>query len=613
MSRTRIPNGLGWVYRLSLPARVFLILFLCAAVPTILLGVGSTLSAGRLLRSAAITQQLRDNTHRAQLLDTELRQVVVNFNRLLDNPDFVNALRFGIIPAVSSGSGTAFDYVEPFLYNFRKSHRLVESVSIHTERMIYYDTSRHVNFVSTESRSESMFEQYLDVLRSRSIAWGVPVDPSWQADPMSTESPAIVFVPYLGSIPDRRLVVVIVLSDRTLRRYLSSEFGQGSGSAYIVNEDGAVLESTGATEETDTLLERDLVSGVAEDPSGAFSRRLGGSTYHGVYATVGVSNWNLITVVPRSSYSRYLSRIPVLTILLTGFGMALAIGLAVTVSRRITIPLQELHDVATRVRHGELNVRFQGTGRGELGEFGRTLNLSLDEMERLISELEVERDNVQSERQLKLAAELKALQAQVNPHFLYNTLNCIYWKSMLSGGEEVANLSLALSRFFRVGLNNGAEEVTVGHEIDLVTTYLDIQKTVYPDVFVYDVDVPATIMDKPILKFTLQPLVENAIIHGFRDRETGGVLRISGAHVPGAVSLTVEDNGCGFEPADIQAHLNDAHTGGEDGHGYALGNVYQRLRLFFGEQVDFSFSSTPFESNRVVIVMPDIPVRSWVN
>ncbi|KPV47456.1 histidine kinase, partial [Kouleothrix aurantiaca] len=184
-------------------------------------------------------------------------------------------------------------------------------------------------------------------------------------------------------------------------------------------------------------------------------------------------------------------------------------------------------------------------------------------------------------------AELRALQAQINPHFLYNTLDTIIWMAEARRMDQVVELVRVLSRFFRITLSKGKDWITMRDEIEHVESYLAIQKMRYRDILDYRIDIPADMRDGQMLKLTLQPLVENALYHGIKNKRSGGTITVRGSRLPGdLLQIQVEDNGAGITPErldEIRALLA-SDTGdtvvGEGGYG--ISNVKQRIKLYYG-------------------------------
>jgi two-component system sensor histidine kinase YesM len=206
-------------------------------------------------------------------------------------------------------------------------------------------------------------------------------------------------------------------------------------------------------------------------------------------------------------------------------------------------------------------------------------------------------------------AELKALQAQINPHFLYNTLDTIVWMAEAKQNKQVIEIVHSLSSFFRIALSKGMDWIPIRQEIEHVRSYLQIQKIRYRDILDYRIEVDEDILDGTILKLTLQPLAENALYHGIKNKRNGGtiVVRAKRAGAEHAI-LEVEDDGVGFTPyklGKIRSTLNESFDQSATGDGgFGLENVNKRVKLYYGEEFSLSIYSQYQTGTKVTIKIP---------
>jgi two-component system sensor histidine kinase YesM len=199
------------------------------------------------------------------------------------------------------------------------------------------------------------------------------------------------------------------------------------------------------------------------------------------------------------------------------------------------------------------------------------------------------------------SAELKALQAQINPHFLSNTLEMINWQALNKGVPEIAEVSRALARFYALSLNNGRDVVTLADEVAHTETYVEIQNRRFGHRIDLRVRVPKTYLRCEMPKILLQPLVENAILHGILERgeDRGGTITVSARRDGGDLLVTVADDGVGMDPARAASLLTVEPQAGR--HGYGVKNIDQRVRLFAGEGHGLSFTSRPGRGTKAVL------------
>lgn len=263
----------------------------------------------------------------------------------------------------------------------------------------------------------------------------------------------------------------------------------------------------------------------------------------------------------------------------------------------ITRKLKELCEITDRIAEGDLTVRADVGGGVEV----QALSSSMNEMIVKINEL-IEQTTAEQKRLRK--AEFELLQAQINPHFLYNTLDAIMWLAQTGEKEQAVSMVRSLSDYFRTSLNQGRDMVTVREELRHVLSYLEIQKVRYQDILEYEIDVPEALYDFTIPKITIQPLVENALYHGIRNRRGSGWIKVTGRLEGSNYILSVEDNGKGMTEDRLREVENALHEGSADAHIYGVYNVNERIRLNVGEEYGLRFTSTYDEGTKVEVVLP---------
>ena len=203
----------------------------------------------------------------------------------------------------------------------------------------------------------------------------------------------------------------------------------------------------------------------------------------------------------------------------------------------------------------------------------------------------------------KRQAQYLALQNQINPHFLYNTLDSIIWMSEAGENDQVVLMTSALAKLLRQSISNDREQITVAEEIDYVRSYLTIQKMRYKDKLEYTIDVEERILDVRIIKFVLQPLVENAIYHGLKYKETKGNLDIRGYRRGNRVCLVVADDGAGMEESELE-HILEKKEKKTKSNGVGVYNVQKRLQLYYGPEYGISYISRKGEGTVATVTIP---------
>ena len=274
---------------------------------------------------------------------------------------------------------------------------------------------------------------------------------------------------------------------------------------------------------------------------------------------------------------------------------------SVRVARRITGPISVLSRKAQQFGSGDFTPTPVETHITEL----QTLDTGFNDMARRVDALMAKQ--IEDQRSLH-RAELELLQAQINPHFLYNTLDSIVILAESDRSEDVVTMVTSLSTFFRNSLNKGADVLTLGAECSQVTSYLEIQQIRYSDILRYEINVPQELMDCMVPKLILQPLVENALYHGIKNRRGMGMITVTGEAKGSDLLLKVTDNGAGMDEEQVRILQSGIY---EDKHtGLGLVNVHKRIRLYCGENTagsepyGLSFESSVGKGSTVSVLLP---------
>ena len=291
-------------------------------------------------------------------------------------------------------------------------------------------------------------------------------------------------------------------------------------------------------------------------------------------------------------------QIPVLLLVTAVVVVALFVLLllySLRVTRRITGPIQSLSRKAEQFGSGNFSGAPVDTDIVEM----KILDRNFDKMADRITSL---MDRQRRDQQSLHRAELELLQAQINPHFLYNTLDSIAILAESQREEDVIDMVNSLSTFFRNSLNRGEDIISLRSELVQARSYLEIQQIRYSDILTWKIDVPEALQDCSVPKLILQPLIENALYHGIKNRRGRGLLTITGEESGEDLLLRVKDNGAGMTPEQL-ALLQSGRF--EEHHsGLGLKNVHQRIRLYCGSPYGLSFDSVPGEGTTVTVRLP---------
>ena len=264
----------------------------------------------------------------------------------------------------------------------------------------------------------------------------------------------------------------------------------------------------------------------------------------------------------------------------------------------ISRPIKSITEVTNKVAGGDLSVRSEEFEGEETRMLSTSLNAMIDKINELLSQVTTEQIRLRK-------AEFELLQSQINPHFLYNTLDAIVWLAESGEKEKVVSTVSSLSNFFRASLNQGKDVVTIKEDIGHVRSYLEIQQVRYQDILDYEITVPEEVYPYLIPKITIQPLVENALYHGIKNKRGKGKITINGEKKDDCVIISISDNGLGITKERLEVVLKNINNRSEsEKTTYGLYNVNERIRLDFGEEYGINIDSEYQNGTTVSIKLP---------
>ncbi len=304
--------------------------------------------------------------------------------------------------------------------------------------------------------------------------------------------------------------------------------------------------------------------------------------------------------IANESFKRTMVVFFIITILVICFVIIFAQIAQRTVLKDISDPLQDLEILSTEIALGNLNARADIPEIDELVPLSKNLNVMAEKIVQLIDKNIEEQKNLQK-------AEMQSLQSQITPHFLYNTFDTIIWLAEARKTDEVIEITRAFSNFFRISLSKGKDWITVEQEFEHIKNYLTIQKIRYRDILDYEVTFDEQIAKVPILKLVLQPLVENALYHGIKNKRGKGKLVVTGKRERTTMIFSVEDNGIGFQKDRLEKVLKEMNGQKKPEDlptVYGLYNVNKRLQLYYGVQDCIHIESAYMNGTTVSFTLP---------
>lgn len=370
------------------------------------------------------------------------------------------------------------------------------------------------------------------------------------------------------------------------------------GLVYLMSENGRMITSSNSS-----ILQKMQKKGILLNYGAELfmeKRKEGQKEYYITRQNVDGASWQMILIIPENEYEDQYRFLWLSAALMLGSMIAVIVLMSYLLSGYYVGRLKKLNVEMTGLESGNLNANLPiTTEEDEIEEIYHNFNGMLQEVQRLMQE------HYQLGKEVKMA-EVRALQAQINPHFLYNTLDLINWISMDYGAEEIGTLTWNLARFYRLSLNHGKSLISIGEEVEHVEVYVNIENYHFDNAISLEVDVPEELKSYACLNIILQPFVENAIVHGIAEKPDieSCEIRICARREEQDIVFSVQDDGPGVDVKEMQKETQqDIRTAQ---HGYGVRNINFRLKLCFGEK----YGVTYLESEKGTHVEIKIPVMT---
>ena len=315
--------------------------------------------------------------------------------------------------------------------------------------------------------------------------------------------------------------------------------------------------------------------------------------------TVSYTGWKIVSVVPMSSFDMGMTGTKYFVIMLVTVSMLAVILLNQLVSASIAMPLKKLNNSVKEWETGNMNPSIYIGGSMEVEPLGCTLRSTVEQIRQLMQDIVVEQEE-------KRKSELDALQSQINPHFLYNTLDSIVWMIEGERYEDAVFMITQLASLFRISLSRGKTVISVEDELKHARNYMNIQKVRYKNIFEVRFDIDPEILQCCTVKLVVQPLLENAIYYGVECMDGDGEIDVNGYRREDDIYIEVRDNGLGIPEDEVEQLLKENNRVHKRGSGVGLLNVHNRIRLRFGEEYGLEIESEPDEGTTVRIHLPYI-------
>ncbi len=367
------------------------------------------------------------------------------------------------------------------------------------------------------------------------------------------------------------------------------------GYMYLINQEGEIIYHPQQNLIYSALSEENNKVAIQYD-DGTHIEKFNGQERIVVVKTVGYTGWKIVSVIPEDNLYQNWNRVNMVWLTVLAIGILMLTFVNQYLSMKITQPIRRLEN---SVKQLELQCpeKIYVGGSDEIQHLGKTIRSMVEQMRKLM-------DDVVREQEEKRKNELDALQSQINPHFLYNTLDSIIWMIESERYEEAVDMVTALANLFRISLSQGKNIITIKEEFQHARNYSSIQKVRFKNKFQVDFILDEKLEKYLTIKLIIQPLLENAIYYGVEAMDGDGEILVMGYEKDGEIYIDIIDNGIGMPPEQVEHLLTDGNYERKRGSGIGLRNVDQRIKLYFGQDYGLRIKSEPDVGTKVTIHLP---------
>lgn len=390
-------------------------------------------------------------------------------------------------------------------------------------------------------------------------------------------------------------IAVLDISYESLHKLFTSSSIRVGDKAVIVNQDGKILFQYPLQADYTAILEKyPEVIGTSTQIEGKMYKQ----DVIIVSEKIPVADWSIVRFVNKDSATKMFNDVIEIMTVTMIFVACISLGYAMFMTRTIIKPVKELMGVCTKVEAGDFDAHVEVNRKDEFGELGDTFNRMLLQINKLF-------DQERANQKRKAELEYQVLEAQINPHFLYNTLDSIKWLAIMQGVDNIGEMSTALINLLQYNLGKTEGETILRDEVESVRNYIVIQKYRYSDIFEFTTSIDEEAANCRVLRFILQPLVENSIIHGFGEERVNYRVHIAARIYDDKLHIKVIDNGAGMDHESTKL-LNQNEKKGSRFSKIGVNNIRERLKLHFGDEAKLVFDSEPNIATIAEIILPMI-------
>ena len=391
-------------------------------------------------------------------------------------------------------------------------------------------------------------------------------------------------------------VLFVDLNYSAIRKLCDDSSVGKKGYIFILDEDGNIVYHP-QQQQLYNELQTEYIDEVMNCQTDVLNMGDGDSARLYTISRSDTTGWTVVSCSYISELLKKSEEAQIIYMLMAVVLVAIALLISSFMAKSITQPILKLQSSMALIQEGDFRAgNVEVESRNEIGSLTETFNVMTLRIQKLMEQ------NI-NEQKAKRKSEMKALQSQINPHFLYNTLDSIIWMAESGKNEEVVLMTASLARLLRQNISNEEEEISIFDEVEYCRNYLTIQKMRYKDKLEFRIDVAPEITSCQIIKLVLQPLIENAIYHGLKYKESKGLLELIGYAAGEDIIFEIRDNGVGMDEETLN-HIFERHTVNYRSNGVGVYNVERRIKLTYGQEYGITYKSRPGEGTVARVCIP---------
>lgn len=402
-------------------------------------------------------------------------------------------------------------------------------------------------------------------------------------------------------------IVIVLMEEQDLRNIISSIELESNRIRIIMDEGGNVISHTETDLVNKRLFIKEELLPVLEGENGYRTLEIDNTTFHVNYETISYTKWRIVELLPHKwlfGEISYLQRSMIFMIVII---FAIFAVMAYFIIYRFILPIKILQKLMKRVEEGDLNTSFNLDLNDEIGMLGKSFNSMVNNLRQLIEENYRKQQEIHEKEKTREQLKYRVLQSQINPHFLFNTLNSIKWMAVISNAPNVANNIASLGGLLEASIKRVDDEITVHEELDYLKKYIQIMQSIHANKFDVQFDIDGSILNLSILKLLIQPIVENSLIHGISKMSGNGKISISGCKENYILVIEVKDNGVGMDKELIERLLTeDMQKDSRRFNSLGFYSINQRIKVNYGNQYGLTIKSEQNKGTKVTICLPVI-------